>query len=107
MLFAPTCETGVMQERVGAPSRCTVQAPHSPAPQPNLVPVSSRVSRNTQSNGLSGETLAFFSLPLTRSVMSAILSVDVESERIWYSTAGKSGNGMAEIRGWDFPGRRL
>ena len=29
----------VMQERAGAPSMCTVQAPHSAMPQPNLVPV--------------------------------------------------------------------
>ncbi len=27
-----------MQDRVGTPSICTVQAPHSPAPQPNFVP---------------------------------------------------------------------
>src|SRR5579864_5470908 len=104
MLFPPTCETGVTQERVGDPSTCTVQAPHSPAPQPNLVPVSSRVSRNTQSNGVSGETLTFFSLPLTRSVMSAILSVDVKSERIWYSTAGKSEMGWRKFEDGTFRG---
>src|SRR5580658_3002056 len=72
MLFPATCETGVEHDRIADPSTCTVQAPHSPAPQPNFVPVSSRVSRNTQSKGVSGETLTFFSLPLTRSVKSAI-----------------------------------
>ena len=34
-----TAETGVTHERIGLPSRCTVQAPHSAMPQPNLVPV--------------------------------------------------------------------
>src|SRR5271166_996256 len=72
MLFPATFETGVEHDRIADPSRCTVQAPQSPAPQPNFVPVSSSVSRNTQSNGVSGETLTFFSLPLMRSVKSAI-----------------------------------
>ena len=35
-----TVLTGVAQERVGRPSRWTVQAPHAAMPQPNLVPVS-------------------------------------------------------------------
>src|SRR5579859_7881742 len=73
VMFLPaTCETGVEQERIGLPSACTVQAPQRPAPHPNFVPVSSSVSRRTQSRGVSGETLTFFSLPLTRSVISAM-----------------------------------
>src|SRR5579863_10163364 len=72
MFFPPACDTGVEHERIAAPSRCTVQAPHSPAPHPNLVPVSAKVSRKTQSNGVSGGTLSFLSVPLTRIVMSAI-----------------------------------
>src|SRR5436305_9383431 len=72
--FLPaSCETGVEQERIGFPSTCRVQAPHSPAPQPNFVPVSCRVSRTTQSNGVSGGTETVFSLPLTRKVMSAMV----------------------------------
>src|SRR5215471_5250956 len=71
-LFPATWETGVAQERTADPSRCTVQAPHNPAPQPNFVPVSSRVSRNTHSRGVSGGTLTFFSLPFTRRVISAM-----------------------------------
>src|SRR3989442_66173 len=52
--FLPTAaETCVTQERVGFPSRCTVQAPHCDRPQPNFVPVRPRVSRMTQSSGLS------------------------------------------------------
>src|SRR5262249_632518 len=38
--FLPTTlDTGVMQDRIGRPSRCTVHAPHSATPQPNFVPV--------------------------------------------------------------------
>src|SRR6266567_9035321 len=72
--FLPaTCDTGVEQERIGLPSTCTVQAPHNPAPHPNFVPVSCRLSRRTQSRGVSGETLTRLSLPLMRSVISAML----------------------------------
>src|ERR1700691_3282722 len=77
VIFLPaTCETGVEQERVALPSTCTVHAPHNPAPQPYFVPVSSSVSRNTQSSGVSGATVTRFSLPLTRSVNSAIDFLD-------------------------------
>src|ERR1700758_2870131 len=72
MLLPATCETGVEQERVEVPSTCTVQAPHNPAPHPNFVPVSCRVSRNTQSSGVSGATLTLRSFPFTRSVISTI-----------------------------------
>src|SRR5438067_6220057 len=72
MLFPATCETGVEQERTADPSTCTVHAPHNPAPQPYLVPVSSRLSRKTHSSGVSGATFTFRSLPLTRRVSSAI-----------------------------------
>jgi len=51
---SPTDPTGVWHERTGCPSSRTVQAPHSPAPQPNFVPGMCRSSRRTQSNGLSG-----------------------------------------------------
>ena len=37
-----------------APFKCTVQAPHSAMPQPNLVPVSWSTSRSTHSSGMSG-----------------------------------------------------
>ena len=51
----PTALTGVTHERVAVPSTRTVQAPQTPRPQPNLVPRSSSVSRNTQSSGISAE----------------------------------------------------
>src|SRR4051794_33349723 len=56
---------GVTQDRVATPSMCTVQAPHSAAPQPNLVPVMPSTSRRTQSNGVSPSTSALCAVPLT------------------------------------------
>ena len=41
-------------ERTALPSTCTVQAPHSPTPQPNLVPVSASSSRRYHISGISG-----------------------------------------------------
>src|ERR1041385_6227634 len=37
--FPATVDIGVPQERVATPLTCTVQAPQSCSPQPNLVPV--------------------------------------------------------------------
>src|SRR5713226_5676422 len=72
MFFPTACEIGVEQERRAAPSTCTVQAPHNPAPQPNFVPVSCSVSRKTQSSGVSGETLTVRSPPFTCRVKSGM-----------------------------------
>ena len=44
----PTLSIVVTHDRVATPSMCTVQAPHSAAPQPNFVPVMPSTSRNTQ-----------------------------------------------------------
>src|SRR6266705_6708920 len=57
-------ETGVMHERAGLPSTCTVHAPHSAMPQPNFVPVIPSTSRITQSNGVSSSTSTLRDLPL-------------------------------------------
>jgi hypothetical protein len=46
------------------------------------------VSRRTQRSGVSGGTLTFFSLPLTRSVMSAMLS-EFGNCTTWYSSSRK------------------
>src|SRR5207249_463319 len=54
-----------MHERTGWPSRCTVQAPHCAMPQPNLVPVSPRTSRSTQSSGMSSGAATSWSFPFT------------------------------------------
>ena len=45
MCLPAAARMGVRQLRVASPFTCTVQAPHSPMPQPNLVPVSARSSR--------------------------------------------------------------
>ena len=57
--LSPTALTGIWQDRTGCPSRCTVQAPHSAMPQPNLVPVSPSVSRSTHSSGCLGFDVHF------------------------------------------------
>jgi hypothetical protein len=63
VIFWPTAaEIGVMQERPAAPSRCTVQAPHSAAPQPNLVPVMFRLSRSAHRMGVDGSASTCVSL---------------------------------------------
>jgi hypothetical protein len=56
MSEVPILSIGVTQERAGAPSMCTVQAPHKATPQPNFVPVIASTSRNTQSSGVSPST---------------------------------------------------
>src|SRR6202030_2309498 len=69
--FLPaTMATGVWHERIALPSRCTVQAPHMPAPQPYFVPVSLRCSRTTQSSGVSGPASTEAGLLLTVKVIA-------------------------------------
>ena len=64
--FLPaTSDIVVWQERTALPSTWTVQAPHRPEPQPNLVPVSLRCSRTTQSSGVSASTSTLCAVPLT------------------------------------------
>src|ERR1700694_2098535 len=72
---------GVTQERVGAPSICTVQAPQSAIPQPNFVPVMPSTSRNTQSSGVSPSTSTLCALPLTLMVKAMVLSPALPSDR--------------------------
>jgi hypothetical protein len=49
---------------------CTVQAPQSAIPQPNFVPVMFRVSRSTQSRGMSGLTSTDWALPFKVKVIA-------------------------------------
>ncbi len=86
VIFLPAAaETGVTHERTGWPSRCTVQAPHRAAPQPNLVPVMSRLSRMTQSRGVTGSASTLWVLPLIcRLIM--LSSTGVEGLIITHST---------------------
>src|SRR5580700_1993070 len=65
MSEVPMLSIEVMQERVGAPSTCTVHAPHSAMPQPNFVPVMPSTSRNTQRSGVSPSISTLCVLRLT------------------------------------------
>src|SRR5262245_25011393 len=60
-----------MHERTGWPSTCTVQAPQSAMPQPNLLPVSPISSRRAHSSGVSPGTSTFWRLPLMSSAIIA------------------------------------
>src|SRR6266851_7778725 len=68
--FPATLEIGVIQERVISPLMCTVQAPQSAMPHPNLVPVMFKVSRRTQSRGISGLTSTVWDFPLRIKVVA-------------------------------------
>jgi hypothetical protein len=60
-----SAEAGITQLRTGAPSMCTVQAPHCATPQPYLVPVRLSCSRSTHSSGVSASASYCIRLPLT------------------------------------------
>src|ERR1700752_3943697 len=62
---SPTVSIVVTQERMGTPSRCTVQAPHSAMPHPNFVPVMPNTSRKTQRSAVSPSTSTTYAFPLT------------------------------------------
>src|SRR3954447_26239768 len=72
-----------MQERMAAPSRCTVQAPHSAMPQPNLVPVMPSTSRSTHSSGVSPSTSTSWGVPL-------IFNVKAMHASRWLGLIGRS-----------------
>src|SRR2546428_6922320 len=70
MALSPILPTGVTQERAGTPSTCTVQAPQSAMPQPNLVPDIPSTSRSTQRSGVSASTSTLCAVPFTTSFMT-------------------------------------
>ncbi len=59
-----TCDTWVWHEKARLPSIWTMQAPHRPVPQPNLVPVSLSSSRITHNSGVWGGASDCAALPL-------------------------------------------
>src|SRR6202171_2602906 len=77
----PIDPTANRQDRTGAPSTCTVQAPHCAMPHPNLVPVSPRISRSTQSSGISGGASTFLTSLLIRRLTIGDL---VNTSGRWY-----------------------
>src|SRR4030088_489292 len=54
---------------------CTMQAPHSPVPQPNFVPVSLRSSRITHNNGVAGGASVVAGLPFTVNIVAIASSL--------------------------------
>ena len=66
--WSPPCprpaDTWVWHEKARLPSIWTMQAPHRPVPQPNLVPVSLSSSRITHSSGVCGGASDRAALPL-------------------------------------------
>src|SRR5512146_2095967 len=85
--WSATCDSGVPQERTGLPSTCTVHAPHSCAPQPNLVPVRPSSSRSTHSSGVSGSRSKLFFLPLMVSEIMRIPDDGTVESDYAYGTA--------------------
>src|SRR5258705_11155409 len=77
-----TSDTCVWQENARLPSICTMQAPHRPVPQPNLVPVSLRPSRSTHNNGVAGGASVDAPLPFTMKSMAMVSSLSVKN-REW------------------------
>ncbi len=71
----PICETWVWQENARLPSMWTVQAPHRPVPQPNLVPVSLRSSRSTHSSGVAVGASVDAGLPFTTKLVAIASSL--------------------------------
>src|SRR5271168_2786166 len=59
-----TWDTWVWHENARLPSIWTMQAPHNPVPQPNLVPVSLSSSRITHRSGVCGGASDCAALPL-------------------------------------------
>src|SRR4030088_2314872 len=101
--FLPaTLETGVMQERVASPLMCTVHAPQSAMPQPNFVPVIFRVSRSTQSSGMSGLTSTDWDLPFKVKLIameSSFFEVNtLQHRRAWMKIRGKPIRASADRR---------
>src|SRR5438067_10072843 len=70
MLRPATSYSCVWQENARLPSTWTMQAPHRPAPQPNLVPVSLRPSRITHNRGVSRGASLDAGLPLIMKSMA-------------------------------------
>jgi len=100
--FPATLEIAVMQERVASPLIWTVQAPQSAMPQPNFVPVMFRVSRSTQSSGMSGLTSTDWGLPFRVEVMAMETSLQqrniLQQFGAWMKIYGNSFMGPANRR---------
>src|SRR5258708_543993 len=87
-----TLDTGVRQENVRPPSMCTMQAPHWPAPQPNLVPVSLSSSRSTHRRRVLCGASTLTGLPLTLNLIAMMAP-------LCWAADGPEGIGFSYRRG--------
>ena len=81
----------VMQDRIGFPSMCTVQAPHSAIPHPNFVPVIPSTSRITHNSGMPGDTLKRAMSLMTNHRLRHLLVIGKLGRTSLASRTGKSG----------------
>src|SRR5207247_10450926 len=71
--FLPlAAESGITQERIGSPSRCTVHAPHCASPQPKCGLLILRSLRSAYRSGMLGSALTVADLPSTVNLMLAM-----------------------------------
>src|ERR1700730_2276682 len=85
-----TASIGVTQARTASPFTCTVHAPHSALPQPNLVPTSFSSPRSTHSSGVSGSAFTVTVLPLIESVVIVLLACMFPRTLHGYPRLGRS-----------------
>src|SRR5438132_13716453 len=81
-LVPAAADIGTEQDRVGAPSRWTVQAPHCASPQPKCGLLSPSSLRSTYKSGVSGATSTVCSCPLSSKAMRSAIcqpSLDIDS----------------------------
>src|SRR5271154_754016 len=71
-LAPAACSTGTRQLFTSWPSINTEHAPHSPSPQPSLVPVRPHCSRSTSSRRSIGYALRWCATPLTRNSIATL-----------------------------------
>src|SRR6202043_2166767 len=75
VICAPeACNTGIRQLLTKTPSTNTEHEPHSPSPQPSLVPVNPICTRNTSSNRSMGKAHTVMVFPFTTKGMSDLLA---------------------------------
>src|SRR5579872_4261723 len=93
-----TAESGVTHEKARSPSMCTMQAPQSPIPHPNLVPVNPNCSRRHHSSRELPSRSADTGLPLRVKVITGLLT----GSRPGVTGVGVFGSrGPAESRSFD------
>src|SRR6185369_1167055 len=97
VIFLPAASLSeVWQDRTASPFRCTVQAPHRPAPQPNFAPVICNCSRMTQSSGVSPAASTDIFRPL---MLRVGISFSLPVHDIAYGDDSRRGNYPART-GW-------